>query len=93
MMPKRFITSQKQYLAQRTKPLVLQEGILSKFGQDNKYRWVLQLEQMPIVLQKLHGGVTRGHLSSNIIVRKILDASYWWPMINQDVHEYCWTYD
>jgi hypothetical protein len=30
---------------------------------------------------------------SDIIVRKILDASYWWSMMNQDVHEYCETYD
>jgi hypothetical protein len=28
MMPKRFTISQRQYLAQRAKPFVLQEGIL-----------------------------------------------------------------
>jgi len=34
---KRFSTSQRQYLAQRTKPFVLQKGVLYIFGQDNKF--------------------------------------------------------
>jgi hypothetical protein len=45
-------------------------------------------KHVPIVLQELHGGVARGHSSSDIIVRKILDVGYWWLMMNQDVHEY-----
>jgi hypothetical protein len=39
-MPGRFITSQIQYSAQRTKPFLLQ-GILYKFGQDNMFHQVL----------------------------------------------------
>jgi hypothetical protein len=41
------------------------------------------------ILQELLGGVVGGHLFSNIIVQKILDVGYWWPMMNQNVHEYC----
>jgi hypothetical protein len=41
------------------------------------------------ILQELHGGVAGGHLSSDIIVQKILGVDYWWPMMNQNVHEYC----
>jgi hypothetical protein len=26
-------------------------------------------------------------------MQKILDVSYWWPTMNQNVHEYCQTYD
>jgi hypothetical protein len=37
VMLERFITSQRQYLAQRIKPFVLQEGILYKFGQENRF--------------------------------------------------------
>jgi hypothetical protein len=37
MMLERFIISQRQYLAERTKPFVLQEGVLYKFEQDNKF--------------------------------------------------------
>ncbi len=37
VMLERFTTSQRQYLTQRAKPFVLQEGILYKFGQDNKF--------------------------------------------------------
>jgi hypothetical protein len=35
VMLKRFSISQKQYLAQRTKPFVLKKGALYIFGQDN----------------------------------------------------------
>jgi hypothetical protein len=41
MMPKRFTTSQRQYLAQWVKPFVLQEGVLYRFGQDNRFCQVL----------------------------------------------------
>jgi hypothetical protein len=44
---------------------------------------------MPTNLQELHGGVAKGHLSFDIIVKKILDVGYWWLMMNRDVHEYC----
>jgi hypothetical protein len=32
-----FTTSQRQYLTQRAKPFVFQEGVLYEFGQDNKF--------------------------------------------------------
>jgi len=44
------------------------------------FRHVLQPKQMPTIIQKLHGGVG-GHFFSNIMVKKILDADYWWPTI------------
>jgi hypothetical protein len=33
------------------------------------------------------------HFSFDIIVRKILDAGYWWLTMNRNVHEYCQTCD
>ncbi len=42
-------------------------------------------------MQELHGGLARRHFSFNINVRKIFDASYWWSMMNQDIHEYYQT--
>jgi len=89
MMPKRFTTSQRWYLAQRTKPFVLQEGILYIFGQDNKFRQVLQPKLVSIVLQELYRGIVRGHFSSDINLQKILDVSYWWPTMNGNFPEYC----
>jgi hypothetical protein len=93
IMLERFTTSQRQYLAQRAKPFMLQEEIMYRFGQNNKFHQILQLNQVSTILQELHGGVTRRHFSSNIIVQKILDVGYWWPTMNQDVHEYYRTCD
>jgi hypothetical protein len=47
---------------------------------------VLQLEQVPTVLHELHNGVGGRHFSLNIIVKKILDANYWWLTTNKNVH-------
>jgi hypothetical protein len=47
---------------------MLQEGIMYRFGQDNRFHQVLQLGHVSIILQKLHEGVTGRHFSSNIIV-------------------------
>jgi hypothetical protein len=46
-----FTTSQRQYLVQRVKPFVLQEGLLYKFGQANMFCQVLQPKQVPTILQ------------------------------------------
>ncbi len=44
-------------------------------------------------MQELHGGVAKGHFSSNIIMKKNLDVGYWWPTMNENVHEFCQIYD
>jgi len=88
MMLERFITSQRQYLIQRPKPFVLPNGILYRFGQDNKFRFVLQPEQVPTVLQELHSGVSGGLCFKDITMRKILDVDYWWPTMNINVREF-----
>jgi hypothetical protein len=48
---------------------------------------------VPTILHELHSGVGGGHFPSNITVRRIFDVGYWWPTMNKDVHEFCWTCD
>ncbi len=72
---------------------MLQKGVLNRFGEDNKFHWVLQLKQITKILQELHGRLARRLLSFNIIMRKILNVGYWWPMMNWNVHEYYQTCD
>jgi hypothetical protein len=48
---------------------------------------------VPTILHELHNGVSGGHFSSNITMKKILDVGYWWPTMNRNVHEFYWTYD
>jgi hypothetical protein len=55
---------------------VLQDIILYKFGQNNKFCCVLQPKKVPTIPQELHNGVGGKHLFSNITVMKILDVSY-----------------
>jgi hypothetical protein len=40
--PQYYAFSHRQYLAQRVKPFVLQNEVLYKFKQDNRFRHVLQ---------------------------------------------------
>jgi hypothetical protein len=41
VMPKKIFYIPRQYLAQRTKPFVLQKGVLYIFGQDNRFCRIL----------------------------------------------------
>jgi hypothetical protein len=45
-----FTISQRQYLAQKVKPFVIQNGILYRFGQENRFHRVLQPQQVPTIL-------------------------------------------
>jgi hypothetical protein len=41
----------------------------------------------------LHEGMEGGHFVTNIIVKKILDAWYWWSTLFKDTHEFCKSCD
>jgi hypothetical protein len=58
-------------------------------GQDNRSCHVAKHEQVPTILHELYSGIGGGHFFPNVMVRKILDADYWWPTMNKDVHEFC----
>jgi hypothetical protein len=87
-MPKTLNRTQKQKLAKKAKPFTLKEGKLHKMGQDNKLRKCLTTSKAQIVLKELHG-VARGHFATNIIAKKNLDTSYWWPTLFKNTHEFC----
>jgi hypothetical protein len=41
-MPKRFTISHKQYFAQKTKSFMLQDGIHCRFGENDRFCYVLE---------------------------------------------------
>jgi len=41
------------------------------------------------IFKGLHEGVVGGHFVTNITAKKITDASYWWPILFKDIHEFC----
>jgi hypothetical protein len=93
VMPQKLITSKRQYFAHTIKPFVLQEGVLYidldkttsfvKFYNQNKY---------PQYCKNYMEELQEGNFS-NVNVRKILDVSYWLPMMNGNVHKYYQTCD
>ncbi len=62
-------------------------------GQDNKMCRCLTTSQARIVLKELHEGVAKGHFVIYIIVMKILDAKFWWPILFKHIHDFCKSYD
>jgi hypothetical protein len=57
--------------------------------QNNKMHKCLTTSETQIVLKELHEGMAKGHFVTNIIVKKILDARYWWPTLFMDIHDFC----
>jgi hypothetical protein len=39
-------------------------------------------------MKELHEGPLGGHFANEITHRKILNARYWWPIMNKNVHDY-----
>jgi hypothetical protein len=46
-----------------------------------------------IILKELQEEVTCGHFVVNIIIQKMLDATYWWVTLFEDVNEFYKTCD
>jgi hypothetical protein len=63
-----------------------------RVGQNNKMCICLTTSKAHIVLEELHEGMV-GHFITNIIVKKILDVGYWWPILFNDIHEFCKSCD
>jgi hypothetical protein len=57
-------------------------------GRNNRLRRCLTTLEALIVLRELDEGVARGHFVTNITTKKILDASYWWPTLLKNTHEF-----
>ncbi len=77
-MPKRFTSSQIQYLACKAKPFVLRDVVLYRFGQDNKFS-CFATKTCTNYITRINSGVRGGHFSLDITTRKIIHANYWWP--------------
>ncbi len=88
-MPKTLNLAQKQKLAKKAKPFILKEGIMYIVGKDTKMRRCLTISKTQIVLKELHEGVVGGHFAIDIITKKNLDARYWWPILFENIHDFC----
>jgi hypothetical protein len=42
---------------------------------------------------KSTNGMARRHFVTNIIVKKILDAGYYWLILFKDTHDFCRSYN
>jgi hypothetical protein len=92
-MPKILNLAYKQKLVIKAQPFTLKKGIMYIVGQDNKMHKCLTTLEAHIVLKELHEKVVQGHFVVDIIAKKILNASYWWPTLLKNTHEFCRSYN
>jgi hypothetical protein len=64
------------------------KGKMYIVGQSNRLGRCLTTLEALIILKELHEGVARGHFATNITTKKILDASYRWPTLLENTHEF-----
>ena len=81
----------RKHLAYRAIPFQLVQGKLYRQGKDSRLRQVISDTLAQMILQELHKGNAGGYFSQDIIVRKVLDARYWWPTLYKDTNNYCQT--
>jgi hypothetical protein len=80
---------QKQKLTIKAKSYVMKEGKMYRLGENNRLHRCLTTLEAQIVLKELHERMVGRHFATNITAKKILDASYWWPTLFKDIHEFC----
>ncbi len=62
-------------------------------GQDNKLLRCLTTLEAQIVMKELHEGMAGRHFAIDINAKKILDVSYWWPILFKNIHVFYRSYD
>jgi hypothetical protein len=65
-------TWQKQQLARKAKPFIMNKNVLYKMRQNNRLRWCLLITQVQKVMKELHDGIIGGHFVTKITQKKIL---------------------
>jgi hypothetical protein len=92
-MPETLNLVLKHKLARKVEPFTFKERKMYSVGQDNKLCRCLTTLEAQVDLKELHKGVARGHFVVDIIAKNIMDASYWWPSLLKDTHEFCKSCD
>ncbi len=94
VMLEKLIISQRQYLAQRAKPnmhylLSFMKKIYTSLGKTislgESYNQNRCLPYYKSCILELLEGI----FLQLLLCAKYIDASYWWPTMNRDVHEFC----
>ena len=61
---------------------------LYKRGFSQPYLRCVEEEEAKYVLEEVHGGIYGDHMGAKSLVRKIVKACYFWPIMQQDVVDF-----
>nr|GEX80764.1 reverse transcriptase domain-containing protein [Tanacetum cinerariifolium] len=64
------------------------DPFLFKICADQVIRWCVHGKEALDILEACHNGPTGGHHGANLTAKKIFDASFFWPTIYKDAHEF-----
>ena len=67
---------------------VMIKDVLYKRGFSCSYLRCLILEEADYVIRKVHEGVYRNHFQSRSLVHKLIQAGYYWPLMQKDAIAY-----
>jgi hypothetical protein len=57
-------------------------------GPDEILRRCVMEEEIPLILEESHEGITRVHYTGKQTTQKVLRAGLWWPTLCKDAKEY-----
>ena len=67
---------------------VLMKGILYKRGFSRLYLRCLNSEEAYYVMREIHEGIYGNRLGLRSLVHKLIQAGYYWPIMQKDAHAY-----
>eukprot|EP00253_Pinus_taeda_P003350 PITA_03350 len=86
--PPHLSSKEKSKIARKSTSFTWIGGNLFKIGLDQILRRCVKDEEVFDILRTCHDGSCGGHFATKRIAFKILQASYYWPTLHQDVRRY-----
>eukprot|EP00253_Pinus_taeda_P016480 PITA_16480 len=86
--PPHLSSKEKSRIVRKSTPFTWIRGNLFKLGPDQILRHCVREEEVFDILLTCHDGPCGGHFATKRTAFKILQASYYWPTLHQDVRRY-----
>ena len=83
-----FPSKEKSKIVRKSTPFTWTRGNLFKLGLDQILRRCVREEEVFDILLTYHDGPYGGHFVAKRTTFKVLQSSYYWPTLHQDVKKY-----
>ena len=88
-LPKEWTTQERTFLLSKVHAYYWEETFFYKYCVDQIIRKCVLKEEQQGILMQCHAYACGGHFSTQKIALKVLQSSFYWPIVFKEAHEVC----